>query len=86
MLCGMTLAFAEDGSGNVFRGLVTFAPLMIAYFALKDQISSTQPFARDRTFMEWSRIPGFGEFPGESCGRPSKRPRPDHPTARRGDL
>lgn len=57
------MAFAEDRPGNIFHSIVTFAPLMIAFSALKDAIPAIHPFAWDHTFMQWDRILGFGHMP-----------------------
>ena len=54
---------AHERPGNVFHSILTFTPLMISFAGLKDQIPHIEPFAWDRTFMQWDRFLGFGRLP-----------------------
>jgi hypothetical protein len=59
----MERLLAGDRAGNIFHSLVTLTPMMIAFSAVKDNISVIHPFAWDKTFEHWDILLGGGRAP-----------------------
>lgn len=54
-----------DRLGNSFHALAALTPMMIAFTAVKQNISAIHPFSWDKTFAQWDRAMGMGLMPWE---------------------
>jgi hypothetical protein len=57
--------FAPERVANAFHTMVYMTLFMVGYTFIKDAIPAANPYAWDKTFMEWDRVLHFGVHPYE---------------------